>query len=89
VLVSDSSLSTGTSIANFSQSLATLIVNHFGLNPALVIWIEHTLLYRWKPSLASFRLVQFFWQGKEAVPYGWKPLSQQQVEGMAGCFWVS
>ncbi|MBM0745706.1 hypothetical protein JOY44_30285 (plasmid) [Phormidium sp. CLA17] len=40
VIVSDSSLLTGTSVANFSQSLATLIVNHFSLNPSLVLWIE-------------------------------------------------
>lgn len=86
VVVSDIRLDTGTSVTNFSQSLATLIVKSFGLNPTLVIWIEHYYSCGWRRSSAEFRLVQFLWEGKTAVHFCWKPLSQQQVEGMAGCF---
>lgn len=86
VIVSDSGFNTGTSVTNFSQFLATLIINRFGLNPSLLIWIEQYRLCNQRISSVQFRSVQFLWRGKEAMQFCCQLLSQQQVEEMTGCF---
>lgn len=85
VIASDLGEDSGTSITNCADSLATLIVRDFCLDPDLLLWIEHYPRNREKYPQAEFSRVHITWNGRKATQVRWSPMSQQEAEALCGC----
>lgn len=84
-IASDLGQDTATSITNCADSLATLIVRDFTLDPILLLWIEHYPYLRQEDPLAEFSRVQFDWNGRVASYSRWAHISLQEAEALCGC----
>ncbi len=65
----------GTSVTNFAEQLATLVVERYGIDPTRLIWLEHYQADRYEGAEETWDLVSFTWHGKVASSPKWKHLS--------------
>lgn len=84
VVISDMALATGSFIPYRVEHLANLIVEEFGLNPELVVWIEHYTSEFPKPSCTDFSKVIFDWVDGKATNPLWVPIFADVAQSLAG-----
>lgn len=84
VIVSQAQFEAGLFIPYRAEDLATQVVRQFGLNPAIVTWIEHYSDLCPRPTIADFNLVIFGWKDKQAFFPVWQPISYETAELLAG-----
>jgi hypothetical protein len=84
VIVTDMGFKSGWFVPCKVEALATLIVEEFGLNPDLVIWIEHYSRQFKQPSCPDFSEVTFDWSTGKAANPEWQVIDKEIARALVG-----
>ncbi|MDX2244719.1 MAG: hypothetical protein NW224_28935 [Leptolyngbyaceae cyanobacterium bins.302] len=84
VVITNIMLTSGWFVPCKAESLATLIVEKFDLNPDLVVWVEHYSRGFKKPSCPDFSEITFDWCAGKASNPEWTEISEEMAQLLVG-----